>query len=781
MELEDVASIVAIATEAGASEPAKKRTLKADSPIKLPPMDPHQGTEIIEALFLEERAPIVVFDAERPELLTLRILTALWPGFRRHFAVSTFCRSPRTIGRRNFDLVFAPKDARSRFSDWPGRRVDGRKREVARHPWSTSIVERVLVSPLPSLKMLDALGEMSSDGVGTETALRVSLLWEDLQRKVYTSPNAVLGLLDIASTRSVRNANVIRDLEPALINSANMAVSKMPAADAWYFLSALVSKLDTLKPPPTIAQSIKLAAADLASKDPGEAVRYVSKLLSQPSPSKPILGGAGDGLAKSFSPHVAEKLSELKTSDLFKLTTESFDLMKKAVAEDSKLPDMLASAISQYTHRISIQLRQLLMPLLTEDVHAELARVVLKDVGKSDLENHLTHLYRTNGLSSAQMRDVLVECVNALGIRESVRDIVSGMVPSSHIDSLMKELVGCERSDLIWILGSRELDERQRTDYLCSLLISVTPTYFDRLHITFAEIQTFFSILNLKEKTHTKLLSSIIRDVDLPRDERLKLMFALLPSLSDHDAVDFALNAIDIGLQASEGEITSKKLILLLNKAGNSLDGNRVFKLGLHAVLSSKVVTRNMEALIQCKVDARRRLLDAVEELAIQLTKRPFMDLSQGAAEGAASLLWESRNTYSKGPVKAAAHLLPFLLEQTQATVSPLISAVFPIVYGELAQESPPDFFSTIFSFVDWDKCKLARRSLAHTFMRSKWSIVDIAIAAARAGDTKLILEQVAKEPGGAKILRTLNSEIESIPLQHKMAVKYALAQIAGF
>jgi hypothetical protein len=780
MELEDVASVVAIATEAGASEPAKKRTLKADSPIKLPPMDPHQGTEIIEALFLEERAPIVVFDAERPELLTLRILTALWPGFRRHFAVSTFCRSPRTIGRRNFDLVFAPKDARSRFGDWSGRRVDGRKREVARHPWSTSIVERVLVSPLPSLKMLDALGEMSSDGVGTETALRVSLLWEDLQRKVYTSPNAVLGLLDIASTRSVRNANVIRDLEPALINSASMAVSKMPAADAWYFLSALASKLDTLKPPPTIAQSIRLAAADLASKDPDEAVRYVSKLLSQSSPSGPILGGAGDGLAKSFSHLIADKLSELKTSDLFKLTTESFDLMKKAVAEDSKLPDMLASEISQYPHRISIQQRQLLLPLLTEDIHAELARVVLKDVGKSDLESHLTHLYRTNGLSSAKMRDVLVECVNALGIRESIRDVVSGMAPSSHTESLMKELVECERSDLIWILGSRELDERKRADYLYSLLISAIPTYFDRLQISFAEIQTFFTILNPKEKKHAKLLSSVVCDIDLPQDKRLKLMFALLPSLSDLDVVDFALKAIDIGLQAEESEITSKKLILLLNKAGSSLDGKQVFKLGLHTMLPSKVVTRNMEALIQCKVEARRRLLDAVEELAIQITKRPFMDLSQGAAEGAALLLWESQSSYSKGSVKAAAHLLPFLLEQTQATVSPLISAVFPIVYGELALESPPDFFSTIFSFVDWDKCKLARRSLVHAFMRSKWSIVDIAIAAARAGDTRLILEQVAKEPGGAKLLRTLNADIESVPLQHKMAVKNALAQIAG-
>ena len=53
-----------------------------------------------------------MLDALEPELVATRLLTALWPSLRRRFAVSTFARSPRKIGGRDFDLVFAPKDAR---------------------------------------------------------------------------------------------------------------------------------------------------------------------------------------------------------------------------------------------------------------------------------------------------------------------------------------------------------------------------------------------------------------------------------------------------------------------------------------------------------------------------------------------------------------------------------------------------------------------------------------------------------------------------------------------
>ncbi|MBK4449882.1 hypothetical protein JJP64_23310, partial [Enterobacter hormaechei] len=107
--------------------------------------------EFLEALFLEEPNPVVVFDAPEPEYIALRLLTALWPDIRQRFSLSTFALSPRRIGGRDLDLVFSPSNAKSRFSDWSGRRVDGRQLQDERHRWTKFIAHRVFDMPEPAL------------------------------------------------------------------------------------------------------------------------------------------------------------------------------------------------------------------------------------------------------------------------------------------------------------------------------------------------------------------------------------------------------------------------------------------------------------------------------------------------------------------------------------------------------------------------------------------------------------------------------------------------------
>jgi hypothetical protein len=115
------------------------------SPVVRPiaPVPDFRGSEFLEALFLEETKPVAVFGAPEPELIATRLITAVWADFRRQFAFSTFARSPRRIEGRPFDLVFAPKDARSKFADWPGRRIDGAADGVARHRWTPGFHVRV--------------------------------------------------------------------------------------------------------------------------------------------------------------------------------------------------------------------------------------------------------------------------------------------------------------------------------------------------------------------------------------------------------------------------------------------------------------------------------------------------------------------------------------------------------------------------------------------------------------------------------------------------------------
>ena len=101
--------------------------------------------ELVEALFLEERQPIVVFDCREAQVIALRVVNSLWTGLRSHFAFGTYALAPRSITNRPFDLIFAPSDARPRFADWPGRRIERAKGQVekSRHRWTSDLVARV--------------------------------------------------------------------------------------------------------------------------------------------------------------------------------------------------------------------------------------------------------------------------------------------------------------------------------------------------------------------------------------------------------------------------------------------------------------------------------------------------------------------------------------------------------------------------------------------------------------------------------------------------------------
>ena len=148
--------------------------------------------ELVEALFLEKRSAVVVFDAPGSEEIALRLLTALWPGMRRRFSLCTFALSPRKLSGKSFDLLFAPKSARAHFSDWEGRRIETAAKAVAeRHRWTSLIVQRIFCSRIPHLLNPDSIRTLvGDDDEGNENVLRLCLLWEELREKVIEGTNS---------------------------------------------------------------------------------------------------------------------------------------------------------------------------------------------------------------------------------------------------------------------------------------------------------------------------------------------------------------------------------------------------------------------------------------------------------------------------------------------------------------------------------------------------------------------------------------------------------------
>lgn len=775
---EDVLGIVQIATEGGADRPAERRPLVPSGAL-LPPVDPLQGTELIEAVFLEERAPIVVFDAEQPEVLALRLATALWPGFRRGFSMSTFARSPRTIGRRSFDVVFASKEARPRFSDWEGRRIDGRKRVSARHPWSEPIVKQVLSSPRPSLKGLDSLGEMSADGVGSESALRVSLLWDDLRRKLPTSPNAALGMLDIANTRKVRQVDIIRELEPALAKSAELATKSMEAVDAWRYLGALIQKLDGLRPSMSLAKAIRTAAIDLSARHPLETIDVLSSLNVEPQ-RELLVSAAADGISRSLGHEVADGLTRLDGSDLLDLLFASPSLAAGTVGRFPAFSGALAEALRGADDGVRHEARRRLLGLLVDDRHVEPARILIEDLDLDGLLKEAAHVGSVNQFESAGIRTVIVDRARVLQSESALRDAVIAMDTGAGGNALVQSTLRPTATDFGWVFNSRALDQRRRSELMRWLLNAANQSQLRSMLSDPAVFAKTVASLNAADAADAEILVRIAHNASMPSRDFVLLVVALLPRLRDGQGVELIARALDMALPMDPKEISLEMVEKLLSATGGRINGVKIFRQGLQRGVSPNAASRNLEAFGRGPTAIRRSLLAGVEAMASTIASRNRMDLSVRATEMAASLLWDSKSITSEGFVRAATILLPFALDQRQVASSPLIAAAFPPVYRELARDNAFDLLSYIFVFLDWDKCKSARRRLVDAFVGSEWRIADIATAAVRAGDPVRILGRLAKERGGEKALKALIAEISRIPDEIGKPLRAALKEL-GF
>jgi len=250
----------------------------------------------------------------------------------------------------------------------------------------------------------------------------------------------------------------------------------------------------------------------------------------------------------------------------------------------------------------------------------------------------------------------------------------------------------------------------------------------------------------------------------MPSHDYITLVVALLPNLKISVSKELVGKAIELALPQEPNEVSSAVLDRLLSAAGSKLNGGRAMRVGLQHGVSPAAASRNLVSFGNAPEAVRRHILTGVEEMAAALGGRHQLDISKEAAEAAAKLLWEYGTVTTNGFVRAATTLLPLALNERREVASPLIAAAFPPVYRELAKGSAFDLLSLMFVFLDWDKCKSARRRLTDAFVHSEWRISDIATAAVRAGDPVRILGGIAQEHGGEQVLRDLIADLNQVP-----------------
>lgn len=739
---------------------------------RFPPAPNFSASELLEALFLEDAKPVVVFDAPDPELIALRLLAALWPDIRRRFALSTFALSPRKLRGRDLDLVFAPSNAKAKFSDWPGRRVDGRLAQIDRHRWTGAIVRRVFEEPVPRLLSDREIGLLGDRDAGSAAALRIALLWDELLDKLDRKPTAALGLLDIANSGMVSNEVAVRLLEPRLAEATHRVPDRLSPNDAWDFVGAIAQKMRGHDMPAS-RMAVKQLAAHLAERAPDGAV----SLLRQPDPNGAVdelLPSIAIGLSNVTAPRLKQVLVEAPTDVIARLVSQGGALTSR-IAQDDELVGKMGVVLADVDGELAAKAGMMLLPFLVEDRQLSAAMPIFDRLDPEGIVAEIRWLRDANGFQAKQLSAALIDRAREVGGLPAVRDVLISSDASVRRDALLERTVNPIGVDVLWLLDEKRLPET----LTAALLVSVLRRADER---EFAEL---FSDCTLGERVVARLPDDAVDILtraalldNLPMDMYVRVIESVIPKLDDTRKLEIARRAMGSCLRNRFGGDEAAVLSMLLGILGARLDGAWAARVGLGSDCDTAVASRNLIVFEKAPSAARRRIVEAIDEIARALQGRHLIDLDEAANDACARLMFDAEKTSRTALVDAAGWLMPSLLRARHQPVSLMISALFPMIYGELAKAvDVPDLLKFV-PFFDWDRCKTARRELVDAFMSSSWHAGDLALTACRCGDVAVILKRVAKSYGGEEYLARIESDLGRLNDNGQRVVKRTIAEI---
>jgi hypothetical protein len=739
---------------------------------RLPPAINFSASELLEALFLEETKPVVVFDAPDPELIALRLLTALWPDIRRRFALSTFALSPRKLRGRDLDLVFAPSNAKAKFSDWPGRRVDGRLAQIDRHRWTGAIVRRVFEGPVPKLLSnheIDLLGDRDADSTA---ALRIALLWEELLDKLDQTPTAALGLLDIANSGKVCNAAAVRLLEPRLAEATRKAEDRLSSNDAWDFVGAIARKMQGHE---MLAgkMAVEQLVTHLAERAPDGAV----SLLRQHDPNGAIdelIPCIAIGLGNGMAPTVERVLIDAPTDIIARLVSQGGALTNR-VAQNDVLIERMGVVLAEVDGELATKAGMGLLPFLIEDRQLSAAIPIFDRLDTEGITAQLCRLKDANDFHAKRLGAALINRARKLDGLPAVRDILISSKDSVRRDALLEQTIRAVRKDVLWLLDEERLSEIK----IATLLTGVLRRADDR---EFAKLLSEPGIgervvVQLPDDAVDILARAALLD-SLPINTRIQFIQSVIPKVDDAQKFEIAQRVLKSCLRnrfdGDEGAVLS----MLLGIIGKQLDGAWTARVGLERNCDAALASRNLLAFESAPTAARARFVEDIVDIARVLQGRQSIDLSELGNNACARLMFDAEKTSNMALVEAAGLLMPSLLRTCHQPVSLMIVALFPMIYRELAKADDVPELLKFVPFFDWDRCKTARRELVDAFMSSSWHAGDLALTACRCGDVTLFIKQVAKSYGGDKYLTLIENDLWQLSEYNQHLLKSTIAEV---
>lgn len=738
--------------------------------------------ELVEALFLERRAPIAVFDTKDAELAGFRLITALWPSLRKSFSICTFALGPRSIKGKPFDLVFAPQTARSRFSDWSGRRIDvtpGSQRP--RHHWSKELTEAVFRSPAPSLESLDGLGILGEGQPASEAKFRMALLWNELVEKSMESPESVLGLIDIFNTARPTNLRARESLAREIRAGVQRAKELFPDFQFWQYTIALTQKFANGRLPKGTMTFVRAAVQERAALAPQGCLAAMQQILNESATLPiPLAAAIGDGLGKSgeFEVEILGALGALPPKFGKHIVTASRVLGNRVVSATSEPDSPVLPLLLNFLRLTDPQDRRSLLRRsagsFKSAAQTPLLDFLLRETTRSTFLIALRVIGQNTSFEVQQFDASWIRTAKAtrsiLDFRKVLLDPYSGLGASR----LMAASMSLAREDIQWLFENVQ-DDTRRADVLAGLIASASE--YDLKQFTEGVAKDFvpLAILAVDLGRYADAIARLLSQASASDEDLCSFGIPLIGLLAPENPAYFALTSKTVRQLLGRPELLDdsalQSIVESLSRAGR--DAEIVDSL-FSDHDSASAITRALQMYEIGSDDLKSRIHSRIDAVCSRILHSGLYGLSTASIRSLADMLERAGSRNSRGQILACGRVLNACFDAPSLPVGDVVAVAFKVVYQEVKSGSPGFNLLGLF-FNDWDHCKTIRRKLVDTYVESIWPPVGLLYCAWRVDDVEKILRYLQNTWRGRDYLRSIRHELNHYDGAHKEALLRAL------
>lgn len=730
--------------------------------IFLPPMTGGPQEELVEALFLEQRKPIVIFDCTKKEQLLIRLYDVLWPELKKKFATCTFALAPRSISNRPFDLLFTTGNARTRFSEWNGRRIEGadENRKPARHKWTYDLTKRIFRDTPPSLFDKDQESLFNLMQNSNESTLRLSLLWDELfaKAKFESSPMAILGLLDIINTQPVFEEKLYKIIQPQIDKAVKNAPENLEVLDAWKFYAGLLVKHKRKLMGRNLLLEVKSACTHLTLNAPVTAIEFISNFNPSREKIPSILyASIGDGLALYAKNHTLSLFDNLSERVAVSLLAASRGMAAFLMQQITDSHESLSFQVQHYLNypdeKVRTRARKNVQGYISSPKHLEITELLLEDATFTDYKSIVSTIGKNTLFENRNFDDVILKSTNIYQSEEFVLSLLSKYEGVKN-HGLLIRLLQTSPNVISGFLIDSEFSPSTRNSVIPEVIEGLDENDLRALGRQNVLAEIIFNILGKDKKVDKVKFAEFVLVANIDLSVVLKTLASLQADIINKLRFPPLFEILKRGLLSQKYSVNEIKLLSKLDENRSEMAFSEFLDLNLDETLAK----RFLETSYSSGPCFKRAMIRRIDKLSMILYRSLSAKIDDKVVRIWGSLIRATNNIEKQR--EAAAAMLGYAFNKTTTDFTPLTLIAYPIVYK--AYKEDRTFGQTLvgWMFNDWDRCKTLRHDLVDRYVDSKWSAIGLFQVAKKSGIIKDVFSILGDSKKGRFYLENASKEL---------------------